>query len=395
LFPVLWASAGLTVLDESNFITVSMMLRNRKVNDIVVPLMNYPAQAERYVGYALNNQQLVQSPEMAALLKSPAEELLRSDNPDQRHLALDAIGRFAISTPVETIMSLVNEQATDQTVNLVISILQQDPARNASELAGLAENKQISPALRISALHSLAVSNSGQALKILESILPSLDDEQKKNMVSALSSSGHGARILMALFDKKTIGVDAFTLTAAERVADAMKENASAAQILTGVRERIDEEKRQFNARLEKYVAIAEQGNGDVKKGEVLFQTCLMCHRVGEKGQDIAPALDGSAARESEALFTALLDPDAAVERGYEVFRVTRKDNTTVEGYLRHRDGVGTTLALIGGSEVFIPIGEIKGQQSLGGRSFMPRGLIDDFTDQQVADLVAYVRTLK
>jgi hypothetical protein len=77
------------------------------------------------------------------------------------------------------------------------------------------------------------------------------------------------------------------------------------------------------------------------------------------------------------------------------VFRVTRKDNTTVEGYLRHRDGVGTTLALIGGSEIFIPIGEIKGQQSLGGRSFIQSGLIDDFTDQQVADLAAYVRTLK
>jgi len=116
---------------------------------------------------------------------------------------------------------------------------------------------------------------------------------------------------------------------------------------------------------------------------------------VGDQGQDIAPALDGSAARETEALLTALLEPDAAVERGYAVFRVTRKDNTSVEGYLRHRDGNGTTISFMGGSEVFIPVGDIKSQYFLGGRSFMPRGLIDGYTDKQVSDLAAYIATLK
>ena len=31
----------------------------------------------------------------------------------------------------------------------------------------------------------------------------------------------------------------------------------------------------------------------------------------------------------------------------------------------------------------------------VGGRSFMPKGLIDAYTDQQVADLLAFIQTLK
>ena len=61
-----------------------------------------------------------------------------------------------------------------------------------------------------------------------------------------------------------------------------------------------------------------------MKAGKVLFQTCLACHQVGKEGQGIAPALDGSANRENEALLTAILDPDAAVESGYSVYRVNK-----------------------------------------------------------------------
>lgn len=49
----------------------------------------------------------------------------------------------------------------------------------------------------------------------------------------------------------------------------------------------------------------------------------------------------------------------------------------------------------MGGGQVFIQAEDIKNQAFLGGRSFMPRGLIDSFTDEQVSDLLAYIRTLK
>jgi len=49
----------------------------------------------------------------------------------------------------------------------------------------------------------------------------------------------------------------------------------------------------------------------------------------------------------------------------------------------------------MGGSRVFIETASIQNQGFLGGRSFMTKGLIDNYTDKQVADLLSYIRTLK
>mgnify|MGYP001002072226 CR=1 FL=1 len=142
-------------------------------------------------------------------------------------------------------------------------------------------------------------------------------------------------------------------------------------------------------------MTVTDKHKGNAEAGKALFQTCLLCHQVGNQGQNIAPALDGSANREREALLTAILNPDAAVESGYSVYRVTKKDGTQVEGYLVNKDNQGTTIAFMGGSKTFIDANSIKNQGFLGGRSFMVKGLIDNYSDQQVADLLTYIKTLK
>jgi hypothetical protein len=49
----------------------------------------------------------------------------------------------------------------------------------------------------------------------------------------------------------------------------------------------------------------------------------------------------------------------------------------------------------MGGATVFIPKAEIASKGFVGGRSFMQKGLIDNYTDQQVADLLSFIQTLK
>ena len=75
---------------------------------------------------------------------------------------------------------------------------------------------------------------------------------------------------------------------------------------LDQVKKQREEDKKAFDAKLEHFMAIAEKEDGNASEGEGLFQTCLLCHSVGDKGYDYAPALDGSALRENEALLTAI-----------------------------------------------------------------------------------------
>jgi putative heme-binding domain-containing protein len=120
-----------------------------------------------------------------------------------------------------------------------------------------------------------------------------------------------------------------------------------------------------------------------------------MCHAVGDQGFDFAPALDGSSLRENEALLTAILEPDVAVESNYSLYRVTKNDGSNLEGYLVKKDERGTTIGFMGGSKQFIQASEIRFEGYLGGRSFMPKGLLDNFSDEEISDLLAYIKTLR
>ena len=182
------------------------------------------------------------------------------------------------------------------------------------------------------------------------------------------------------MFKKELLLHKIFDISSAEKIHQSNKEDPVGIEILDQVKKRQEEDKKAFDTKLEYFMAIAEKEDGNAKEGEGLFQTCILCHSVGDKGYDYAPALDGSALRENEALLTAILNPDAALEGYYAVYRVTKNDESNIEGYLIKRDDRGTSIGFMGGAKVFIQASEIKSQSFIGGRSFMPKWLIDDYS---------------
>jgi putative membrane-bound dehydrogenase-like protein len=394
-FLKLWPKSNITKIDEPTFISIATMLSNNEVYDVVKPVIQNTANATKYISFALQNQAQVQSPELSILLQVPVKTLLRNGSESEIYLALDAVGRLKIEKASEAIVALINDQMSDKTLELALKALENNPKANQEVFTQIFQNEKFSFDLRAVALHSLSKANSAAGIKALRKWIPKLNSTQKSHLATILSGSSQGAGLLMHVYDKKLFDLAAFDLSAAERVYNANPMDSRGLAILDGVKERMEEEKNPFKDQLTRYMAIAEKKEGDAKKGEMLFQTCLMCHKVGSKGQNIAPALDGSATRGNEALLTAILNPDAAVESSYVVYRVTKKDGNSIEGYLLKKDDRGTTIAFMGGSKVFIEAKDIRSQGFLGGRSFMPKGLIESYTDEQIEDLISYIRTLK
>lgn len=390
-----WPAAQLNEFHEAGFIMTANMIDNPRIYSAIKPIIDNPAHAKKYLRFALANQQQIRASKLPDLVAPAAIGLLKSDSAADIQLALDAIGRLKIKAPREAVLSQINEKAANNTVQLAIKVLENDPKQNIDVFRKVFKNEKFAFEARLAALNSLAKADQKEALQLSQVWLPSLKDEQKQTFAFSLSGSEHGSNLLKNLYAQKLLGSEAFSLSAAERVRDANPKDERGLTIYQNVEKRLEDERKELDSKLKKYMAIAEKNEGDAVKGKALFQTCLMCHKVGDKGQDIAPALDGSAARENEALLTALLDPDAAVERGYELYRVTKNDNTVIEGYLYQRDGNGITIANMGGTKTFIAVADIKSSGFLGGRSFMPKGIISHYSDEDVANLVAYIKTLK
>jgi putative heme-binding domain-containing protein len=390
-----WPESNLTTLDESTLTAISEMLKNKDIYEAVKGIIQNPVNAANVVNIALQNQARVQSPEMANMLLVPVNTLLRSESQANIDLALDAIGRFKMDKLREDVISFINDQTPDNTLKLALKGLEINPKASQEVFMRIVQNKKLSFEVRAAALNSLSKASPTEGELALLKWIPDLQPTEKTELVSILSGSSQSAAILINVYGQKGLDLSAFNLSSAERIVNTHRSDPRGQAIIEGVKKREEEKKKAFEGDLSRYMAIAKKNGGNPAEGKTLFQTCLLCHQVGSKGQNIAPALDGSASREYEALLTAILNPDAAVESSYAVYRVRKKDGQSVEGYLVNKDARGTTLAFMGGSRVFIETANIQNQGFLGGRSFMTKGLIDNYTDKQVADLLSYIRTLK
>jgi len=395
VFVDLWKKTNKRDLDEVTFVLVAGMLENRNVLNTVLPILENEDKAQEHVSLTLKNLAMVQSKELTKALNGPIKYLLKSEDRSKQMLGLEAVGKLNIQGLRNEVLPLIDKTATPGMIQLVMSALNNQPVENKETFIKIAGMETLDIELRASSIQTVAIADLKSAHKILANWLPNLDVVQKKTVVKIMANSKEGGQLLKLLLDEKIVSANEFDLSSAEKVFQSNTADEKGIQLFEQVKKRAEEEKKELESKLQRYMAIAEKSGGNPKNGKTLFQTCLLCHSVGDKGYDFAPALDGSALRENEALLTAILDPDAAVESSYVIYRVTKNDGSKIEGYLVKKDERGTTIGFMGGSNQFIQASEIRFEGFLGGRSFMPKGLIDNYSDEQVSDLLAFIKTLK
>jgi len=120
---------------------------------------------------------------------------------------------------------------------------------------------------------------------------------------------------------------------------------------------------------------------------------CLTCHSIAGKGTGFAPPLDGSKDRDLDGLITAILDPDQAVENVFRLYRIETKNDGKFEGFKRSESNSVITLLQMGGAAHSVPIADIKSAGYVAGKSAM-LPVAASLSDQQLADIVAYLRGL-
>ena len=250
--------------------------------------------------------------------------------------------------------------------------------------------------LRQTAFTALLKSDAVSASGLFADYLAKLSGADKKNALEVFSGSASGSKLLLNSIESGKLTSADFDMSMAERIFSFNKKNKAAKELFT-VHKKIEAaEEKAFKGKLEKFMKIASKRGGDPAMGKSFFNAlCLSCHSVGSEGAGFAPPLDGSSHREDEALLTAILNPDAAVESNYYLYRLIKKDGSTLEGYREKSDEDGTTMRFMGGASVFIPASDIQSGNFVGKRSVMPKGLIDNLGEKQIADVLAYIRSLK
>jgi putative heme-binding domain-containing protein len=138
---------------------------------------------------------------------------------------------------------------------------------------------------------------------------------------------------------------------------------------------------------------------GDVAKGRAIFEraesSCIICHRVDDKGVDFGPALSEIGTKlPKEVLFDSIINPNAGLSMGFETVQLALKGGGIGMGIVRSETNDDLVLALPGGVTQKFAKSTISKRDKLA-TSMMPSGLSQALTQEDLVNLVEYLSTLK
>ena len=132
--------------------------------------------------------------------------------------------------------------------------------------------------------------------------------------------------------------------------------------------------------------------NADPFEGKVVFdRTCAACHLMYGEGGEIGPDLTGSNRANLDYILLNILDPSADIPDSYKMVTVTTHEGQTLVGSIAEENGRRIVLNSVGQKQI-VAKQDIK-SRVVSDISMMPEGLLMTLKDDEVANLIQYLRT--
>jgi putative heme-binding domain-containing protein len=136
---------------------------------------------------------------------------------------------------------------------------------------------------------------------------------------------------------------------------------------------------------------------GDPKKGEALFKShsCAACHTTADGQTPKGPHLVDIGKRyKADELVESILKPSAKIAQGYETYLVSTLDGRVFTGFVVSEGADAVLIREASSVPRELKRAEIEARVQQKP-SAMPEGLAANLTPDQLADLLAYVQSLK
>jgi putative heme-binding domain-containing protein len=119
---------------------------------------------------------------------------------------------------------------------------------------------------------------------------------------------------------------------------------------------------------------------------------CAACHQIAGEGGLTGPQLDGIGTRGVARLCEDILDPNRNVDAHFHLHVLTRKDGTTLSGFLKAEVGQVLILADAVGTETRVPKADITHDTVLP-QSLMPPTFGQTLSESDFTDLLGWLLT--
>lgn len=140
--------------------------------------------------------------------------------------------------------------------------------------------------------------------------------------------------------------------------------------------------------------SLTLKGNTDNGKN-IFFKNCSSCHQIrGDLGVNFGPDLGTIHNWSADAIMANIVAPNLSISSGFDLWAVELKDGGSFQGIISAETPAAITVKNAGREEKTIRRADIKSIKALN-MSSMPTGLEKQINQQQMADLIAYLKQNK
>ena len=319
-----------------------------------------------------------------------AARLAKSPNAEVRQLAQSLSLTFGSKTALDALRAvLVDGKAKlpDRQKALAALVAARD-AKLPEVLRGLLREK----ALRREALRGLGAFEDTKTPPAVLKIFAKLDTAGKRDALTTLASRVSFAKALMAAVVRGTVKANELPADIVRQLrAHGVKDINATLDKVWGVSRSTPAAKLAEIAKYKKLLQAKVNRPFNLPRGRALFQrTCGQCHKLYGEGGEIGPDITGSNRNNLDYLLTNMIDPNAEIPNDYRTTILRTKDNRVLVGVIRRSEGQSVTIATP--AEVVTvakrDVAAIDPQKF----SMMPEGLVLALKEDELRDLVAYLR---
>jgi putative heme-binding domain-containing protein len=325
---------------------------------------------------------------MPAGWEAVAQKLAKSPNAQVRELAQSLSVTFGNATALNALRATLMDGSAGPAArsNALASLLgARDPG-----LPPALQQLLKDPVMRGGAVRGLAAYEDPKTPAAILDVYSSLTPVEKKDALMTLASRRTYVKPLLGAVGDKKIASQDLTADILRQLRN-FKDPEIDAQVAKtwGVARETEADKLKEIARFKRLIDV--KGYGDARRGRAVFaRTCLQCHTLFGEGGKVGPDITGSNRGDLDYILQNAVDPNAVIPNDYRTANIETKDERSITGVVTRQDDNAITV-VTANETLVIPRNELQSvhQTEL---SMMPEGLLQAISEDEVRDLLAYLR---
>lgn len=317
-------------------------------------------------------------------------KLGKSDNAEVRSLVRSLSLTFGSQNALNALRQILvdTQSPADERLNALNALVQIGDDQLPKTLLGLLKDQ----AVRSEAIRFLARYQQSETPGALLAIYADLSGTEKQRALSVMASRAEYAGPFLEAVEQGQVPKRDLSAALVRELRNLKNEviNAKLEVVWGSFRESTADKKAEID-RFKRIYFAGGSTPGDATRGRAVFaRACQQCHTLFDVGGKVGPDITGSDRANLDYVLQNIVDPNAVIPNDYRTSEIETKDGRVITGIIKER--TGNALKMMTATEtVLIPHDSIETnfQSEL---SMMPEGLLAPFEDQEIRDLLYYLR---